>query len=53
MNQEYGHDEVITVLRPQAKIQLDSKLAIGFASGIPIAHETSGYSFIARMIYEM
>jgi len=53
MNQEYGHDEVITVLRPQAKIQLDSKLAIGIASGIPIAHETSGYSFIARMIYEM
>jgi len=28
-------------------------VGIGIASGIPIAHQISGYSFIARMIYEM
>lgn len=53
MNQEYNNQETITVLRPQAKVQLNKQLAIGIASGIPIAHESSGYSFITRMIYEL
>lgn len=53
MNQEFKDHEIVTVLRPQAKVQLGKNVGIGIASGIPIAHQTSGYSFIARMIYEL
>jgi hypothetical protein len=53
MNQEFHDHQVITVLRPQAKVQLMNKVAVGIASGIPIAYQRSGYSFIARMIYEL
>lgn len=53
MNQEYGGHDIVTILRPQAKVQLEKQLAIGIASGIPIAHQTSGYSFLARLIYEL
>lgn len=53
MNQEFENHEIITVLRPQAKVQLTKSVGLGIASGIPIAHETSGYSFVARMIYEL
>lgn len=53
MNQEFKDDNVITVLRPQAKIQLSQKLGVGITSGIPIAHQSSGYSFMTRMIYEL
>jgi len=53
MNQEYTGSQTITVLRPQVKVQLDQSIAVGIASGIPIAHQSSGYSFIARLIYEL
>lgn len=53
MNQEFKDHEIVTVLRPQAKVQLAKHVGIGMASGIPIAHQNSGYSFIARMIYEL
>jgi len=53
MNQEFKDQSTVTVLRPQAKVQLTRNVGIGIASGIPIAHQISGYSFIARMIYEM
>lgn len=53
MNQEFENHEIITVLRPQAKVQLTKNVGLGIATGIPIAHETNGYSFVARMIYEL
>ncbi|WP_432714324.1 HAEPLYID family protein, partial [Pedobacter sp.] len=37
MNQEYKGHETMTVLRPQAKVQLNKNIGIGLVSGIPIS----------------
>lgn len=53
MNQEIKNHKVLTVLRPQAKIQLSKNMGIGITTGIPISQPQNGYSFMARMIYEL
>lgn len=53
MNQEYKGREVYTVMRPQAKIQLNKSIGIGLATGIPLKRPGLGNSFVARLIYEL
>jgi len=52
MNQELSGGHTRTMLNPQAKIRIGSRMALGIATGIPVVRDDGGPSFLARLIYE-
>lgn len=52
LNQEVHHATVKTVVRPQVKIKLNPKLALGMVTGIPMDRKNEHISVFLRIIYE-
>lgn len=48
---ENGHLDM--VMRPQAKLQINHDLAIGFVAGFPLTKSENGFSSFFRVIYEL
>lgn len=51
-NQYFGGDQYSGVLRPQARVDINEHLLLGFVTGIPVDRTDEGLSFFMRLIYE-
>jgi hypothetical protein len=52
LNKEF-HDGVFCMtIRPQVKMKLSPKVALGLVTGIPVINQEEGYSSFVRIIYE-
>lgn len=52
VNEEFGKGYNSLMIRPQMKLVLNSRLAVGVLSGIPMNYTEGGMSFMVRVIYE-
>ena len=51
-NQYFGGEEYSGVLRPQARLDINDHLLLGFVTGIPLDKTEERLSFFMRLIYE-
>ena len=52
-NKEFANGDFKMTMRPQAKLQIDEALAIGFVAGFPITKSEHKFSSFFRVIYEL
>lgn len=52
VNQTYGFPQTGVVVRPQVKVNLGRKVALGVVTGIPVCGQGEGLSMFCRLIYE-
>ncbi len=52
LNKEINNDKFEMIIRPQVKLKLTPKMALGFVTGIAINKPTERYSSFLRIIYE-
>lgn len=52
VNDEFSHEGHNPVFRPQVKVVLSPRLALGLLTGIPTHRRDSGMSFMARIVFE-
>lgn len=53
LNKEINGGVFSMTVRPQVKVKLNSQLALGFVTGIPVNKNNEGYSSFLRLIYEL
>ncbi len=52
VNNEIDRGRCLMILRPEAKIKLNNRLAVGFVTGLPVYTDKEGISSFFRIIYE-
>jgi hypothetical protein len=52
VNQEFEHNQVKTIMRPQMRLAIVDNLMVGVVTGIPTSRKEERGSFFIRVIYE-